>query len=81
MVNVVVGEQTMKSQGLRRVSTDQLQRLLRLIHREQITFPISRSGLITAALGNCEQHLDLLVGLDKRAAQCVIVAVLAERSG
>lgn len=69
----------MKSEGLRKVPTEQLQRLLRLVHKEQIAFPIARSGLIAAAMGDFEQHLDLLVGLDKRGAQNVLVAVLAER--
>lgn len=69
----------MKSEGLRRVSTEQLQRLLRMIHREQISFPVTRSGLIAAAMGDIEEHLNLLVGLDKRGAQNVLVAVLAER--
>lgn len=69
----------MKSEGLRRIPTEQLQRLLRMVHKEQLTFPITRSGLIAAAMGDFEQHLDLLVGLDKRGAQNVLVAVLAER--
>lgn len=69
----------MKSEGLRRVPTEHLQRLLRMVHREQLTFPIARSGLIAAAMGDFEQHLDLLIGLDKRGAQNVLVAVLAER--
>ncbi len=69
----------MKSEGLRKVSTEHLTRLLQLLYRGHLPLPISRSGLITAALGNIEQHLDLLVGLDQHAAQCVIVAVLAER--
>ncbi len=69
----------MKSEGLRRVPTEQLQRLLRMVHKEQLVFPVTRSGLIAAAMGDFEQHLDLLVGLDKRAAQNVLVAVLAER--
>ena len=59
--------------------TEQLQRLLRMVHKEQLVFPVTRSGLIAAAMGDFEQHLDLLVGLDKRAAQNVLVAVLAER--
>jgi hypothetical protein len=69
----------MKSQGLRKVSSEQLKRVLQLLYRGQLTAPISRSGLIGAALGDIENHLDILVGLDQRAAQCVIVAVLAER--
>lgn len=69
----------MKSEGLRRVPTEQLQRLLRMIHKDQLTFPVTRSGLIAAAMGDFEAHLDLIVGLDKRGAQNVLVAVLAER--
>jgi hypothetical protein len=69
----------MKSEGLRKVSTEYLKRLLQLLYRGQLPSPITRSSLIAAALGDIEQHLDLLVGLDQRAAQCVIVAVLAER--
>jgi hypothetical protein len=69
----------MKSEGLRRVPTERLQRLLRMIHKEQLVFPLTRSGLIAGAMGDFEQHLDLLIGLDKRAAQNVVVAVLAER--
>ena len=69
----------MKSEGLRRVSSQHLQRLLRMVYQDKLTFPITRSGLIAAAMGDLEQHLDLLVGLDKRAAQNVLVAVLAER--
>lgn len=69
----------MKSEGLGRVPTEQLQRLLRMIHKDQLTFPVTRSGLIAAAMGDLEAHLDLIVGLDKRGAQNVIVAVLAER--
>ena len=69
----------MKSEGLRRVSTEQLKRVLQLLYREQLPSPISRSGLIAAALGDIEQQLDILVGLEHRAAQRVIVAVLAER--
>lgn len=69
----------MKSEGLRKVSTEQLRRVLKMLYRGQLPSPISRSGLIAAALGDVEQHMEILVGLDHRAAQCVIVAVLAER--
>lgn len=69
----------MKSEGLRKVSTENLKRLLQLLYRGHLPSPISRSALMLAALSNIEQHLDLLVGLDQHAAQCVIVAVLAER--
>jgi hypothetical protein len=69
----------MKSQGLSRISSEQLKRILALVYRKQLSCPITRSGLIAAALGDVEQQLDILVGLDERAVQRVIVAVLAER--
>lgn len=69
----------MKSDGLSRLASGELERLLKAIHRKTLTFPISRSNLIACAFGNIEEHLDLLIGLDETAAQRVIVAVLAER--
>lgn len=69
----------MRSDGLRGVPTGELEKLLRAIHREVLTFPVTRSNLIACAFGDIEQHLGLLVGLDQTAAQRLIVAVLAER--
>ncbi len=69
----------MKSEGLTRVPTVELERLLRAIHRRTLDFPITRSNLIACAFGHIEEHLDSIVGLDHTAAQRLVVAVLAER--
>jgi hypothetical protein len=69
----------MQSNGLSRVPTGELVRLLRAIHRGLLTWPMSRSALISTGFGNIEEHLGLLQGLDHSAVQRVIVAVLAER--
>ena len=70
---------TSVGQGLSKVSTEDLERLLKAVHRETLAFPVSRSGLVIAAFGDIESHLDLIVGLDKRAAQALLVGVMTER--
>lgn len=69
----------MKSDALTRVTTDELERLLRAVHRDILEFPVTRANLIACAFGHVEEHLGLLVGLDKTGAQRLIVAALAER--
>ena len=69
----------MKSEGLSRVSSDELKRLLRAVHREHVGFPISRAGLIGAAFGDVEEHLGPLIGLERVPAERLLSAVLAER--
>lgn len=66
--------------GLTRVSDDELKRLLKVLHRELIRTPITRSGLIEAAFGHIEAELDSMVGRDRASAQALIVCVLAERN-
>jgi hypothetical protein len=68
-----------KSEGLTRVPSGELERLLKAIHRRTLESPISRSNLIACAFGHIEEHLGLLLGLDHTAAQRILVAVLAER--
>lgn len=69
----------MFAQGLRRVGTQHLIRLVRAIHRGSLPSPITRSALIAMGFGDFEEHLGLLVGLDHTAAQRLLVAVMAER--
>ena len=69
----------MQSRGLTRVSTAELERLLKAVHRGQFTFPLSRSTLIATGFGHVEEHLGPLIGLEQVAVLRVIVAVLAER--
>jgi hypothetical protein len=65
--------------GLHRVASAELKRLLRALHREALSSPITRSSLIEKSFGDIEANLDLLVGRDTAAAKALVVAVLAER--
>lgn len=67
--------------GLHRVSSSELKRLLRALHREALSSPITRSSLIEKAFGDIEGHLDLLIGRDTASAKALLIAVLAERQG
>ncbi len=65
--------------GLTKVSNEDLERLLRIVHRATVPFPISRGSLVLCAFGHLEAELDLLVGLDQAGARALLVAVIAER--
>jgi hypothetical protein len=66
--------------GMHRVSTDDLKRLLRSLHRGVLASPLKRSSLVEKGFGDLEGHLSLIVGRDAEAAKAVIVAVLQERA-
>jgi len=65
--------------GLHRVSSLELKRLLRTLHRGALSSPITRASLIEMAFGDLEAHLDLVVGRDHASAKALVLAVLAER--
>ncbi|HEX6239718.1 MAG TPA: hypothetical protein VFZ61_02445 [Polyangiales bacterium] len=65
--------------GIHRVSTDDLKRLLRAIHRGAISSPVTRASLIEKGFGNIEGHLKHVVARDSAGARAVIAAVLEER--
>ncbi len=69
----------MSSSGLHCLSTEELKRLLRALHRSAISSPVTRSSLIEKAFGNIEGHLDAVVGRDVESAKAMIAAVMAER--
>jgi hypothetical protein len=69
----------MRSNDLTRVRTEELERLLRAVHRRTLESPITRANLIACAFGHVEEHLSVLIGLDLTAAQRVLVAVIGER--
>jgi hypothetical protein len=69
----------MHSRGLSRVSSSELQRLLRGVHRGHFSLPLSRAGLIAGGFGDIEEHLGPLVGLEQVPIVRLIAAVLAER--
>ena len=66
--------------GIPRVSTDDLKRLLRALHRGALSSPVTRSSLIEKGFGAIEGDLDLVVGRDTDGARAVVVAVLQERA-
>ncbi|MGD8862451.1 MAG: hypothetical protein PVI30_20740 [Myxococcales bacterium] len=68
-----------EARGLTRVPEAELVRLLRVVHRGEIPFPISRAGLVACAFGDLEGELELLVGRDQAGARALLVAVIAER--
>jgi len=65
--------------GIHRVSTDELKRLLRALHRGALGSPVTRAALIEKGFGNIEGHLSHVVGRDTAGARAVIAAVLEER--
>lgn len=66
--------------GLRHVPSDALRRVLARLHDGTLAAPITHPSLVRAGLPDLVDRLDHLQGLDARAAQAVIVAVLAERT-
>lgn len=65
--------------GLTGLSTIDLQRLLRALHRRELSCPVGHASLHVAGLSYLVDRLDALRGLDERAVRAVLVAVLAER--
>jgi hypothetical protein len=65
--------------GIHRISTDDLKRLMRALHRGALSSPVTRASLIEKGFGNIEGHLKHVVGRDSAGARAVIAAVLEER--
>lgn len=66
--------------GLRGTDTSSLETLLRALHRNQLSCPLTPVGL--ACVGLQDDATDLLAhlrGLDRAGVHAVVVAVLAER--
>ena len=66
--------------GLSRVQSDDLTRLLKLLHRGFFQGKVTRARLIELAFGHLEGELDALVGQEPTTARALIAAVLAERT-
>lgn len=69
----------MQLKGLTRVPTSKLERMLKLLHQEQLGLPVSGASLMTAGLSDIADDVDILKGLGRQAVQVVLVAVIAER--
>ncbi|TNE87305.1 MAG: hypothetical protein EP330_18995 [Deltaproteobacteria bacterium] len=65
--------------GLKNVATKDLEQLLRLVHRGELSCPIDQTGLAVAGMLRLGDDLGHLRGLDEQAVRAVLVAVLAER--
>lgn len=66
--------------GLRHVETEHLRRILELLHREELSFPLTPVELARIGLQEpSERILGSLRGLEVQAVRAVLVAVLAER--
>lgn len=62
------------------VPTEDLERLLRLLHRGQVEAPLSPAAIACVGLQHrSEELLQSLRGLDEAGVRAVLVAVLAER--
>ncbi len=69
----------MIGQGLSQVPTEDLEALLRALHRGRLEFPFGRRVLLLLGMNRLADHASLLQGLDERGLRAVLVAVLAER--
>ena len=66
--------------GLAGVSTSQLELLYRLVHRNEVTCPLSVVEIVRIGLqDDLESVLGVMRGLDANAVRSILVAVLAER--
>ena len=65
--------------GLRGVKTDDLKKLLQLVHRAELTCPITSTGLAVTGMLRLVDDLNHLRDLDAHAVKAVLIAVLAER--
>ena len=65
--------------GLTHVSSADLERLLKRVHDGSLACPITHPTLLVAGMPDLVDQLGHLVGLDTRAVQAVVVAVLAVR--
>lgn len=65
--------------GLTGVSLEQLERVLKRVHDGSLLCPITHPTLLRAGMPDLVDQLGHLGGLDARAVQAVLVAVIAER--
>lgn len=65
--------------GLTGLTTTDLERLLRALHKGELRCPIGHAELHMAGLSYLVDRIDLLQGLDERGVRAVLVAVIAER--
>jgi hypothetical protein len=65
--------------GLIAVRDSDLEKLLKYVHREELTCPVDLPGLARVGLQHAAEDLEILRGLDARSVKAVVISVLAER--
>lgn len=66
--------------GLTAVRTDDLKKLLRLVHKGEMNYPLNPGELARVGLQHCSSELlSTLRELDQRAVTAVVIVVIAER--
>lgn len=66
-------------EALTKLSTKDLERLLRRVHDGSLPCPITAASLHLAGMDYLLDRVGFLQGLDARAVRAVLVAVIAER--
>ena len=69
----------MLGRGLSQVPNEDLEGLLRALHKGRVELPLRRETLMVMGMNRLADNADLLIGLDERGLRAVLVAVLAER--
>jgi len=67
--------------GLRQVSTERLQALLRVVHAGKLGTPVTTATLMLAGFGDVGDDMPILHGLDETGVRAALVIALAERKG
>lgn len=66
--------------GLTGLKLEDLKRLLRFVHDETLSCPITTKELHMSGMSYLEDRVGFLRGLDARGVRAVLVAVIAERT-
>lgn len=67
------------SPGLTRLTDQEIEELLRALHRGFLRYPIKLSDLIGSGFPHVAEKADIVQGLDERGLRALLIAVLAER--
>jgi len=67
------------AKGMTSLKTKDLKAILRLVHRGELSCPITQIGLAQAGLLRLGDDVGHLFGLNEAGVRAVVVAVLAER--
>jgi hypothetical protein len=66
-------------QGLTKLTDQELEDLLRALHRGHLRFPIRLSDLIGSGFPHVAARAEAIQGLDERGLRVLLVSVIAER--